>query len=326
MHDRPQVWVEESWKLRVYCSVYLEARRFAETTEEQKREGERLLNGLLLMFESYADHEVSEVLRDVCRHYDEMFPYPNGRTDVPLHVVGEAVEEELRFHVQTGSLVIYEDNDRWWERLPPPEETARPRRIPARVVPPREPPPPVEKTWFSAQFVDESGLWIDGLSVKMKVGGATNDLTTDKAGVVELRGQTEASAVVWVADIPQAEKILIDRMGRRDGAPAPTGRDVVDYAVEEPAKNVVLSAESPRTIVLRSRRSPRSSTALGLPRAHRCLTIWAASTGRVRRTFSDRDDGQPGSDCKPSTVSRVCGFAPRFGHGENWGSVGDRPA
>ena len=251
MHDRPQVWVEESWKLQVYCSVYrLEARRFAETTEEQKREGERLLNGLLLMFESYVDHEVSEVLRDVCRHYDETFPYPNGRTDVPLHVVGEAVEEELRFHVQTGSLVLYEDNDRWWERLPPPEETAPPRRIPARVVPPREPPPPVEKTWFSAQFVDESGLWIDGLSVKMKAGGATNDLTTDKAGVVELRGQTEASAVVWVADIPQAEKILIDRMGRRDGAPAPTGRDVVDYAVEEPAKNVVLSAESPRTIVL----------------------------------------------------------------------------
>jgi len=250
VHDRPQGWVEESWKLLVYCSVYrLEVRRFAQTTEEQKRESERLLNGLLLMFESYEHYEVSEALRDICVHYDEMFAYPNGRTDVPLHVIGEEVEQELRFRAQTGSLVIYEDNDRWWERLPPPEVTTPPRRDPPRVIP-REPPPPVEKTWFAAQFVDESGLWIDGLSVTMKVGGTSHTLTTDKAGVVELREQTHSTAKVWVADIPQAEKILVDRLDRLDEAPTPTGPDVVGYPVQEPAKNVVLSAGTPRTIVL----------------------------------------------------------------------------
>ena len=252
VHDRPQGWVEESWKLLVYCSVYrLEVRRFAQTTEEQKRESERLLNSLLLMFESYEHYEVGEVLRDICVHYDEMFVYPNGRTDVPLHVICEEVEEELRFRAQTGSLVIYEDNDRWWERLPPPEVTTPPRRDPPRVIPPpREPPPPVEKTWFSAQFVDESGLWIDGLAVKMKVGGTSHALMTDKAGVAELRQQTHSTAVVSVADIPQAEKILIDRLERMDEAPAPTGPDVIGYPVAEPAKNVALAPETPKLIVL----------------------------------------------------------------------------
>ena len=57
-------------------------------------------------------------------------------------------------------------------------------------------------------------------------------------------------AKLWVADIPQAEKILVDRLERLDEAPAPTGPDVVSYPVQEPAKNVSLSPQTPKTIVL----------------------------------------------------------------------------
>ena len=99
-------------------------------------------------------------------------------------------------------------------------------------------------------FVDDSGLWIDGLSVTMKVGGTPHELTTDKAGVVELRQQTETTAAVWVADIAQAERILVDRLERLDEAPAPTGPDVVSYPVREPAKNVSLAPQTPKLIVL----------------------------------------------------------------------------
>ena len=98
--------------------------------------------------------------------------------------------------------------------------------------------------------MDESGLWLDGLSVTMKVGGTSHALTTDKAGVVELRQQTETTAKVWVADIAQAERILLDRLERLDEAPAPTGPDVVRYPVREPAKNISLAPETPKLIVL----------------------------------------------------------------------------
>ena len=55
---------------------------------------------------------------------------------------------------------------------------------------------------------------------------------------------------MWVADIGQAEKMLVERLERLDEAPAPTGPDVVGYPVAEPAKRVPLSPESPRLIVL----------------------------------------------------------------------------
>ena len=124
-------------------------------------------------------------------------------------------------------------------------------RDPPRVIPPpREPPPPVEKTWFAAQFVDESGLWIDGLAVKMKTNGVTQSLTTDKAGVVKLTEQTASISIVSVADISQAEQILLDRLDKVDKAGAPKGKDVVGYSLEEPAKTVNLQPTTPRTIVL----------------------------------------------------------------------------
>jgi len=200
-----------------------------------------------------AEHpHIRDVLLDVCETRYEMFLFPRHReTHVSEQVIRDEVQKQLERTIWFGTLTIHQVDDRWWERMPPPEITTPPRKKEPRVIPPRrEPPPPVEKTWFSAQFVDESGLWIDGLSVTMKVGGTSHALTTDKAGVVKLAEQTHSTAVVWVADIPQAEKILVERLERLDEAPAPAGPDVVGYPVEEPAKNVSLSPETPKLIVL----------------------------------------------------------------------------
>ena len=184
----------------------------------------------------------------MCTFYDEMFPYRRDEeTDVSLDDICAYVERHLGVWIRAGNVTIRIDDDRWWERLPPPEETKPPSRKLPRVIAPA---PPVEKTWFSAQFVDDSGLWIDGLSVTMRVGGTPHELTTDKAGVVELRQQTETTAAVWVADIAQAERILVNRLERLDEAPAPTGPDVVSYPVREPAKNVSLAPQTPKLIVL----------------------------------------------------------------------------
>jgi len=242
---------KRSWTIDVYCRSYIiEARGYGRVSEEEKRTSEELLEFLLSMFESNINSHVRETILDVCTYRDDMFPYARHRdTDMSVYDIHKYVAWHLGSWVRFGEITIRED-DRWWENLPI-EETKPPSRRPPHAVPPRlEPAPPVEKTWFSAQFVDESGLWLDGLSVTMKIGGTSHALTTDKAGVVELRQQTETSAKVWVADIAQAEKMLVDRLERIDEAPAPTGPDVVGYPVAEPAKWVSLDPETPKLIVL----------------------------------------------------------------------------
>ena len=224
---------DRTFTVDVYCRSYvIEIRGFGRVSEEEKRESKALLDFLMGMFESNINSQVRETILDVCTYYDDVFPYPRHReTDMSVFAIQRYVEDCLGRWVWSGEITIHRDDDRWWERLLPIEETKPPRRKPPRVVPPKlEPALPVDKTWFSAQFVDESGLWIDGLSVTLKVGGTSHALTTDKAGVVELRQQTETMAKVWVAEIAQAEKMLVERLERMDEAPAPTGPDVVELS------------------------------------------------------------------------------------------------
>jgi OmpA family len=244
---------DRSWEVNVGCQVYrIEFDRGGRASEEEKRVSRDLLENLLLKFHSRIHAHIRDVLLEICENRDEMFRFPRRcETSMSDDAVCAEVQRKLETAVGFGELKLRKLDDRWWERMPPPELTKPPRREPIRAVPPRrEPVEPTKKTWFAAQFVDESGLWIDGLSVKFETGGATQSLTTDKAGVVELKNQTASISVVSVADIAQAERILVARLDKLDEAGSPTGRDIVSYPLEEPAKTVVLSAASPRTIVL----------------------------------------------------------------------------
>ena len=250
--------LDASWEANVGCQVYrVELDRHRKASEDEQRVTKDLLANLLLMFGDTTQPHVRDLLLEICEEMDEMFPFPRRREDaVSEDMVHWEVKYNLDMAVWFGELTIRKLDDPWWERLPPPELTKPPPREPVRVIPPRrEPVEPPEKTWFAAQFVDESGLWIDGLAVKMKINGVAQSLTTDKAGVVKVTEQTASISIVSVADIPQAERVLLDRLDKLDEAGAPTGKDVVDYPLEEPAKTVNLQPATPRTIILGLRRT-----------------------------------------------------------------------
>ena len=250
--------LDASWEANVGCQVYrVELDRHRKASEDEQRVTKDLLANLLLMFGDTTQPHVRDLLLEICEEMDEMFPFPRRREDAASEdMVHWEVKYSLDMAVWFGELTIRKLDDPWWERLPPPELTQPPPRDRIRVVPPRhEPVEPPEKTWFAAQFVDESGLWIDGLAVKMKINGVAQSLTTDKAGAVKVSEQTASISIVSVADIPQAERILVARLDKLDEAGAPTGKDVVGYPLEEPAKTVNLQPATPRTIVLGLRRT-----------------------------------------------------------------------
>jgi OmpA family len=250
--------LDASWEANVGCQVYrVELDRHRKASEDEQRVTKDLLANLLLMFGDTTQPHVRDLLLEICEEMDEMFPFPRRREDaVSEDMVHWEVKYNLDMAVWFGELTIRKLDDPWWERLPPPELTKPPPRDRIRVIPPRrEPVEPPEKTWFAAQFVDESGLWIDGLAVKMKINGVAQSLTTDKAGVVKVTEQTASISIVSVADIAQAERILVDRLDKLDEAGAPTGKDVVGYPLDEPAKTVILQPATPRMIVLGLRRT-----------------------------------------------------------------------
>ena len=133
----------------VYCRSYvIEIRGFGRVSEEEKRESKALLDFLMGMFESNINSQVRETILDVCTYYDDVFPYPRHReTDMSVFAIQRYVEDCLGRWVWSGEITIRRDDDRWWERLLPIEETEPPSRKPPRAVPPRlEPALPVDKT------------------------------------------------------------------------------------------------------------------------------------------------------------------------------------